>query len=373
MVRIWPLRHPIVAPPSQPESPNPAPPAQVRLSEDPFRNAGTVLVVDDIPANAELLAKILVRQGYGVRTASNGKDALDAMTCDPPDVVLTDVMMPAMDGFTLCQKIKRNPATRLIPVVLITALSERDDRLLGIDAGADDFLTKPVDAHELIARVRSLVRLKRHTDDLDSAETVILSLALTVEARDPYTHGHCQRLADYATTLGARIGLSDEDLGALRRGGVLHDVGKVGIPDAVLLKPGRLTVEEFEQMKLHTVIGDRLCGELRSLRRIRPIVRHHHERLDGGGYPDGLKGDETPLLAQIMCIVDIYDALTTARPYKSAMAPERAFEELSEEVKKGWRRRELVDEFIALGRGGLLRRTVEAKAVPRGVLVENYA
>lgn len=332
-----------------------------------------MLVVDDIRANADLLAMILVRQGYCVRTASNGKDALDAMTCDPPDVVLTDVVMPDMDGFTLCQQIKRNPATRLIPVVLTTALSEREDRIRGIDVGADDFLSKPVDAHELIARVRSLVRLKRHTDDLDSAEAVIMSLALTIEARNPYTEGHCQRLADYATTLGASLGLGEEDLVALRRGGVLHDVGKVGIPDAVLLKPGRLTVEEFEQMKLHTIIGDRLCGELRSLRRIRPIVRHHHERLDGGGYPDGLKGDETPLLAQIMCIVDIYDALTTVRLYRSALAPERAFEELTEQVKKGWRRRELVDEFIALGRGGVLHQPVETETAPRGVPVESHS
>ena len=216
---------------------------------------------------------------------------------------------------------KKNDATRLTPVVLITALNEREGKIRWINSGADDFLTKPIDAHELKARVRSLVRLKRYTDDLDSAESVILSLALTIEARDTYTEGHCQRLAGYATALGARLNLNDEDMAALHRGGFLHDIGKVGISDAVLLKPARLSEREYEDVKRHTVIGDRLCGELRSLRQVRPIVRHHHERLDGSGYPDGLSGDAIPLLAQIMGVVDVYDAVTTARPYKPARSP----------------------------------------------------
>jgi putative two-component system response regulator len=238
--------------------------------------------------------------------------------------------------------------------VLITALNASKHKIQGINAGADDFLTKPVDAHELKARVRSLIRLKLFTDDLDSAESVILSLALTIEARDTYTDGHCQRLASYATALGARLNLGDEDLAALYRGGFLHDIGKVGIRDAVLLKPARLTAAEYEDVKRHTVIGDRLCGELRSLRQVRPIVRHHHERLDGSGYPDGLIGDAVPLLAQIMGVVDVYDALTTARPYKPARSPERAYDALLLEVDKGWRRRDLVDGLIALGRSGQL-------------------
>jgi putative two-component system response regulator len=183
-----------------------------------------------------------------------------------------------------------------------------------------------------------------------------MSLALTIEARDPYTEGHCIRLASYATALGVELGLSEEDLAALHRGGFLHDVGKVGIPDAVLHKPARLTPAEFTSMKRHTVIGDRLCGELRSLRSVRPIVRHHHERLDGTGYPDGLKGDDIPLLAQIMSIVDIYDALTTERPYKSASTPEEAFEALTAEVENGWRRCDLVSTFIEMARRGHLPR-----------------
>jgi putative two-component system response regulator len=267
---------------------------------------------------------------------------------EQPDLVLTDVLMPKFTGFEVCSRIKQNKATRLTPVVLITALADSEDRIQGINAGADDFLTKPVNRHELRARVSSLVRLKRYTDDLDSAESVILSLALVIEARDAYTDGHCQRLATYATALGTVLDLTEEQQAALYRGGYLHDVGKIGIPDAVLLKPGRLNAAEYEQIKQHPVIGDRLCGGMRSLRQVRSIVRHHHERLDGSGYPDHLKGDAIPLLAQIMGIVDLYDAVTTQRPYKRAMAPEQGFEELRGEVKQGWRRGDLVETFISV-------------------------
>jgi putative two-component system response regulator len=291
---------------------------------------------------------MLSRAGYQVVTASDGEQALQIVEATHPDLVLMDVLMPKLTGYEVCERIKRNPATRLTPVVLITALNEREDRIQGINAGADDFLIKPVNPHELKARVRSLVRLKRYTDDLDSAESVIMSLALVIEARDAYTDGHCQRLAAYATSLGSVLGLGDDDLAALFRGGYLHDVGKVGIPDAVLLKSERLSRSEYDCIKQHTVIGDRLCGELRSLRRVRPIVRHHHERLDGSGYPDGLRGDDIPLLAQIMGIVDVYDAITTSRPYKGAAPLERACDELMGEVKQGWRRKDLVQAFIAV-------------------------
>ena len=211
--------------------------------------------------------------------------------------------MPEPDGFEVCRQIKRDPATRLIPVVLITGLHDLEDRIKGIDAGADDFLAKPFNFDELTARVRALMRLKRFTDDLDSAESVITSLALTIEARDRYTEGHCERLAQYSTALGAELGLNPDDLSALQWGGFLHDVGKIGVSDTVLQKPASLTMTEFQAMKLHTIIGERLCGELNSLRRVRPIVRHHHEHLDGSGYPDGLRGDAIPILAQIMGIV----------------------------------------------------------------------
>jgi putative two-component system response regulator len=307
-----------------------------------------ILIADDVAANRALLETLLTRDGYSVETVSDGPAALEAVHREPPDLVISDVLMPRMNGFEVCHRLKQDRATRLIPVILVTSLSERDDRVKGINAGADDFLSKPVDAHEVKARVRSLIRLKRFTDDLDSAESVILSLALTVEARNSYTAGHCQRMAAFAAGFGAHLNLTDEDLDALYRGGYLHDVGKIGIPDAILLKPGPLTSDEFTEMKRHTEIGDALCGNMRLLRLVRPIVRHHHERLDGSGYPDALRGDAIPLLAQVLGIVDVYDALTTDRVYRRAVTPEAACEELRVEAACGWRRKDLVEEFIAL-------------------------
>ena len=307
-----------------------------------------ILVVDDLEANRALVARMLAPDGYLVSGAADGAQALRMIAAQHPDLVLLDVMMPGTDGFAVCRTLKEAPGTRLIPVVLITSLSESSSRIEGLDAGADDYVSKPVNAQELRARIRSLLRIKRYTDDLDSAESVIVSLALTIEARDAYTDGHCQRLARYGVALGRAIGCQQEDLDALQRGGFLHDIGKVGIPDAVLLKPGRLTPDEYDVIKQHTVIGDRLCGGLRSLRRVRPIVRHHHERLDGTGYPDGLRGNEIPLLPQIIGIVDVFDALTTERPYKRALSLEDAARELTDEAARGWRNRELVDIFVGL-------------------------
>jgi hypothetical protein len=226
-------------------------------------------------------------------------------------------------------------------VLLVTALRGRDDRIRGVEVGADGFLAKPPDWQELIARVQSMVRLKRYTDDMESAEAVILGLAMTIEIRDPYTEGHCQRLANYATALGERLGLPREDLQALYRGGFLHDLGKIGVPDAILLKPGPLTDAEFEVVKQHPVIGSKLCEGLRTLHRALPIIRSHHERLDGSGYPDGLAGDAVPLLAQILSIVDIYAALTTPRPYKPALSRAQAHGTLRDEARRQWRRTDL--------------------------------
>jgi putative two-component system response regulator len=307
---------------------------------------GTILVVDDLDSNLDLLQRMLSAQGYNVRIAHDGQEALEAVAAAPPDVVLTDIRMPRCDGFVLCRELKAAPSTRLIPVVLMTGASEADDRIQAIEAGATDLLGKPIDLPELKARVRSLMQLKHFTDELDSAELVLKTLAMMIEARDAYTQGHCERLARYATTLGERLGLPQEDLVALTKGGYFHDIGKIAIPDSILLKPGRLTPEEFEQMKLHTVIGEKLCGDLRALHDVRPIVRHHHEHLDGSGYPDGLAGDDVPLLAQIISIVDVYDAITTDRPYRPARSQEAAFTALREEVARGWRNGELVETFI---------------------------
>ena len=319
-------------------------------------SAGRILVVDDVPGNVRLARSVLEREGYSVTSVAGGEEALQSVANEQPDLILMDVMMPGLNGFDACRELKLHASTRLIPIVLVTALRNSQDRIRGFEAGADDFLSKPINAPELRARVRSLIRIKKYTDDLDSAESVIISMALTIEARDPSTEGHCHRLAAYATAFGRELGLGEEELAALERGGFLHDIGKVGIPDSVLLKPGKLTSEEYEQIKTHTEIGDRLCGELRSLRRVRPIVRGHHERLDGTGYPDQLRGNRVPLLAQLMGIVDVFDALTTSRPYKSALPRDAALEELRREVDRGWRSRELVDVFERLCREGRLPR-----------------
>jgi putative two-component system response regulator len=316
-----------------------------------------VLVVDDLEANLNLLRRLLVTEGYDVATETRGNRVCQVVHDERPDVILLDVVMPDRSGLELCRQLKSDPTTRLIPVVLITGGGAA--RIEGIRAGADEFLSKPFDAQELKARVRSLVRLKRYTDELESAESVVVGLALTIEARDPYTQGHCERLARYSLMLGQHVGLDEADLTALYRGGFLHDVGKIAVPDRILLKPAALTVEEYDTIKQHTILGDRFCTELRSLRHVRPIVRHHHERLDGSGYPDGLKSDEVPLLAQIAGTADVFDALTTDRPYRRAVSREQAYEELKDEARSGWRQRDLVDALIDLSETGRLYRPAE--------------
>jgi putative two-component system response regulator len=306
---------------------------------------GRIVVVDDCRINVHLLKRLLTRDGHEVLTAHDGDEALELIAREQPDVVLMDVMMPKRNGFDTCQALKQSAETRLIPVVLVTALQDSKDKVRGLEAGADDFLSKPVNETELRARVRSLVRLKRYTDELESAEAVMLTLGETIEARDAYTEGHCERLAMYAVGLGQALGLNEEDLPVLEYGGFLHDIGKIGVPDSLLLKAAPLTSDEYAVMQQHTVIGDRLCGGLRSLTRVRAIVRHHHERLDGSGYPDGLRGGDVPLLAQIIGIVDVFDALTTERPYRKPMTREDAVKELAGEVEKGWRQKELVNAF----------------------------
>jgi putative two-component system response regulator len=313
-----------------------------------------VLVVDDEPGISTLLERLLTNKGYAVGIATDAPTALSAIVKNPPDVILMDVMMPGMDGFTLCKRLKGDPATRLTPVILITGLADQDTKIKGLAAGADDFLTKPVDTQELLARVGSLARLKRYTDDLDSAASIIMALAVMIEARDGYTEGHCHRIANHATALGRRIGLGQEELQALYRGGFLHDIGMLAIPDSVLRKEGRLDPEEYELVKSHTVIGDGLCRHLRSLNAVRPIVRHHHERFDGSGYPDGLRGDAIPIVAQIIGLVDAYDAITSVRPYQPTQSSDEAVATLRQQAVRGWRHPALVEHFAAIVLSGKL-------------------
>ena len=313
---------------------------------------GTILVADDQAANRELLQELLTAQGCKVIAVPDGAAVVEELARTQVDLVLLDVMMPHLNGFEVCQKIKNTPDTYLIPVIMITALSDKQDRLEGIKVGADDFLSRPVDRTELLARVRSLLKLKQRTDELERAESVLFTLARSIEGKDPYTHGHCERLADYSARLGEHLALSEEQVIALRRAGVVHDIGKVAVPDAILLKPGTLTAEEWKLIREHSVVGERICAPLKSFRLVLPIIRHHHEKLDGSGYPDGLRGSAIPVTARVLQIVDVYDALTTVRPYKRAFSIPEALQTMKEEVAKGWWDPQIFDQFERLVKSG---------------------
>src|ERR1700752_4662460 len=310
-----------------------------------------ILVADDDEANRELLSAMLTAEGYQVVCAADGRQAQQQVDSDSIDLALLDVVMPRPTGFEICQELKSKPETRLIPVILLTSLNSDADRIHGIMCGADDFLNKPVNKHELLARVNSLLRLKQFTDELDNAETVLFSLALSIEAKDPYTEGHCDRLSKYSVALAEKLVLPENLRVALRRGGLVHDIGKLAVPESILLKPGPLTPEERKIMEQHTIAGERICAPLRSFRQVLPIIRSHHEKQDGSGYPDGLKGEQVPLTARILQVTDVYDALTTDRPYRKALPVEKSLSIMREEVKRGWWDGSILDEFEAFVHG----------------------
>lgn len=314
--------------------------------------SGRILIVDDESAAVKALETLLRREGFELRIATNGPSALAECAAFRPDLVLLDVLMPGMNGFEVCRRIKETPETRLTPVVLITGLTDSENRIRGINAGADDFLSKPIDFNELLARTRSLLRLKQYTDELENAESVLYSLAYSIEARDPYTRGHCERLAQVSARLAGRIGLPEDQIRALRRAGIVHDIGKVVVPDAILLKPGPLSDEEISIMRRHPVVGEKICAPLRTFSPVLPIIRHHHERFDGSGYPDGLRGDYIPITARILQLADVYDALTTDRPYRKADASEVALGIMAKEAERGWWDRDLLRDFSTMIRGG---------------------
>jgi putative two-component system response regulator len=309
---------------------------------------GIILVADDDENVREPLVELLRLNCYRVIAVENGEQAFKEACSQPVDLVLLDVMMPGPTGFSVCRAIKIRPETRFVPVVLITGLASAEDRIRGIEAGADDFLLKPVKKEELLARVRSLVRLKRYTDELENAETVLCTLARSIEAKDPYTEGHCDRLSRSAVSLAEKVGLSREDCNDLRRSGIVHDIGKVAVPEFVLLKPGPLDAAERKIMEEHTIIGERICAPMKSFHNVLPIIRWHHEKQDGSGYPDHLKGEEIPITARILQTVDIYDSLTTDRPYRKALSQEKALEIMWEETRRGWWDADLVSALEGL-------------------------
>jgi len=331
-----------------------------------FEREVKVLIVDDDTTIRDFIKELLQGEGYLVETAETGKEALEKIPLFNPDIVLTDYLMPEMDGITLCRAIKNNPETIDIGVILITGVNDFETRIKGLSAGADDFLAKPVMVPELFARIKSLSKVKfyhdflkdyqkkleeeveKKTADLLKANLelqvayaeiqelsleIIYRLARAAEYRDEHTGYHIQRISHYSVALGTHLGLSNEALEVLKYASPLHDIGKLGIPDRILLKPGPLSPEEWKIMKMHTVIGAQILAgsRIKYLKAAEKIALYHHERWDGTGYPMGLKGEKIPLFARIVAVADVFDALTTDRPYRKAMSVEEAFEI----IKKG--------------------------------------
>jgi putative two-component system response regulator len=311
-----------------------------------------VLVVDDVQVNRELLEGQLFELGYDVRQARDGLEALALVAAEEPDLVLLDVDMPRLDGIEVCRRLKASDRTRLVPVVIVTAFQDREVRLQGLDAGADDFLTKPIDGKELRIRCRVLLQERALNKRLEATEDVLFALARTVAARDRYTIHHAERVGIVAREIGRAFGLTVADLDLLYQGGVLHDLGKIAIPDAILLKPGKLTEDEFAVMRTHSAEGERICGSLRTTTPYLPIIRHHHERSDGRGYPDHLVGADIPIGARIVAISDAWDAMTSDRPYRAGLAYEAAVAQVRLGAGTQWDA-ELTDVFLRLLDAGL--------------------
>ena len=308
----------------------------------------SILIADDDPHALAILQQIMLSQGYEVFTASEGISTLAQIEEKKPDLIILDNYMPGMSGSEICRAVKSEEKTRLIPVVMLTGYTETPDKLEAIEAGADDFVNKPYKAVELTTRIKSLLKVKALNDELDTAEEVIFALARAIVAKNKYMQGHTERVSQFAVVVAHHIGLSEQEQSALYKGGILHDIGKIAIPDAILNKPGRLTEEEFGIIRTHPDRGQQICQPLNSMRAALPVIRHHHEKLDGSGYPDKLSANSVPVLARIMAIVDVYDALTSTRSYRAEMSQEQAFSILDDEAVKGWWDKKILKEFKRL-------------------------
>lgn len=309
-----------------------------------------ILCVEDNALVRRSLKDALESMGYTVNEAADGEEALASVAREKPDTILLDIGLPGRDGYSICKELKSDPRTRLIPVVVVTGMDNRETRLRALSIGANEFLGKPLDMIELKVRVKALVSLKRYTDELEHASVVLKAIAKVLNARDQQTGDHCERVGDIATRIAVALGVDDDGLKNLRLGGLLHDLGKIAIPDNILGKPGKLTAEEYEAIKAHPVVGADLVAPMLSLQGARDLILHHHERLDGSGYPHGLKGDEISLLVRILSVSDIYDVLSTARPYKEALPKDVCLSILREEAQRGWWDERVVETLAELVR-----------------------
>jgi len=308
----------------------------------------SVLVVDDVPFNLEVMEGLLYKEGYKVLTACGAYEALNILTDTPVDIAILDVMMPGMNGFDLCRKLKTDAGKKFFPVILVTGLSELEDKITGLEAGADDFLTKPFHTIELLTKIRSLLRLGKLQSELDHSEDIIMTLAIAIEAKDVYTKGHSERVGTLSMEFGSFIGLSDEDRHLLFKGGILHDIGKIGTDDYILHKAGHLSANELKLIQEHVIIGEHICMPLHSARKVLPVIRHHHERWDGTGFPDRLKGEDIPFFARITAITDSFDAMVSARPYRDPFSTGAAVEMMKNEKHFGQWDPDLLQKFIEM-------------------------
>ncbi len=322
----------------------------------------TVLIVDSQEVNRRVMRGMLKQEPYRILEAGQAMDAISIVDHERVDLVILDLMMPGISGLELCRRIKSSRRTQLLPVLMLTSVQGIESEVAGLASGADEFLNRPLHPTVVRTRIRAMLRNKAAVDSLDEAETILFALAQAVEQRDPYTAGHCDRLSRYAVELGNALGLPRPQLLALHRGGFLHDIGKISVPDSILFKKSRLNEEEWTLMRSHTVGGEAICRPMKNLAPVLPIIRNHHERWDGSGYPDQLRGEAIPLLARILQIADIYDALTTERPYKAALSTHEALEILGAETRNGWRDPELTALFAELIERGIFQHSTPAAA-----------
>ena len=315
--------------------------------------ADRILIVDDDPQVRDVLARFLEREGYIPVQTSSGEEALEQVRHHPPDLVLLDVQLPGIDGYGVCHQLKENEATALIPVTFLTGVQDGDARTKGIEAGADDFITKPFEYGLLRARLRTQLRVKRLTDQLESTELVVFSMARWVEIKDPYTEGHLRRIAGYSEQTAIALGLPPEQARVVRHAGVLHDIGKIGVREELLRKPGRLTPEEETELRKHAEYGAAIVAPMRFAGDVAPIILAHHEHWDGRGYPSGLKGEQIPLGARIIAVVDAYDAMTSDRPYRKSLGLVEAVRRLKASSGTQWDPH-VVEVFLELLHAGRL-------------------
>ena len=317
---------------------------------DEATQAPVILLVDEVELNRRLIKALLKTSGYEILEAQKPSEALALLAERSIDLVIVDQVQQEMTGPEFCRLVKRERKTQLIPVMITSSVQGLENEVAGFESGADELLIKPLQPTLVRTRVRSMLRNKALIDSLEEAEAILFALAQSVEHRDRYTGLHCERLAAYSIALAQALGLNWRDQLALYRGGYLHDIGKVAIPDSILFKRGLLNDEEWKTMRLHTIRGEEICKPMKTLAPVLPIIRSHHERWDGTGYPDGLKGEAIPLLARILQVADIYDALTTSRPYKPAFTHDHAVQLMLEEAQRGWRDPELVTLFAEVAK-----------------------